>query len=190
LARERKISLNELFAQTKQLLLEHGYEGFTFGLLAERLGVARSAIYKYFENKEELITTYMVNEMEEVFIKLEHIHVYPTFDEQFRFLLDFILYHNDLHEMISIGKRIPENHPKVQENKQRLAQFHKRMYEELEHLIKRGKQEGKIKPHLPNQVILGYIFQSVSVPHFPGISLAEWVESIREIIMYGVMNRN
>ncbi|OQP05611.1 TetR family transcriptional regulator [Geobacillus sp. 46C-IIa] len=190
MARERKFSLDELFGQTKQLLLEHGYEGFTFGLLAERLGVARSAIYKYFENKEELITAYMVNEMEHVFAKLKHIHSYPTFDEQFRFLLDFILYHNDLHKMISIGKRIPETHPKVQENKRRLEQFHERMYEELQSLIQRGKQEGKMKRHLPDQVILGYIFQSVVVPHFPGISLAEWAESIREIIMYGVMNRN
>lgn len=190
MARERKFSLDELFEQTKQLLLEHGYDGFTFGLLAGRLGVARSAIYKYFENKEELITAYMVNEMEQVFNKLTRIHAYPTFEEQFRFLLDLILYYDDLHEMISIGKRISETHPKVKENKRRLAQFHERMYEELHSLIQRGKKEGKMKPHLPNEVILGYIFQSVAVPHFPGISLTEWAESIREIIMYGVMNQN
>lgn len=87
MARERKFSLNELFQQTKQLLLEHGYEGFTFGLLAERLGVSRAAIYKHFENKEEAITAYMVDEMEQVFAKLVHIHDCPTFDEQFRFCL-------------------------------------------------------------------------------------------------------
>ncbi|MEB3749181.1 TetR/AcrR family transcriptional regulator [Geobacillus sp. FSL W8-0032] len=190
MARERKISLTELFAQTKQLLLEHGYEGFTFGLLADRLGVARSAIYKYFENKEELITAYMVDEMEQVFEKLTRIHDFPAFEEQFRFLLDLILYHDDLHEMIAIGKKIPETHPKVKENKRRLAQFHERMYDEVQPVIQRGKREGKMKPHLPDRVVLGYIFQSAAVPHFPGISLAEWAESIREIIMHGVLNRN
>lgn len=190
MARERKFSLNEMFQHTKQLLLEHGYEGFTFGLLAERLGVSRTAIYKHFENKEEVITAYMVDEMEQVFAKFVHIHDYPTFDEQFRFLLNLILYHDDLHRMIAIGRRIPDTTPAVRANKERLEQFHERMYEELNQLVERGKQEGRIKPHLPNRIVLAYIFQSVVVPHFPGISLDQWAESIKEIIMYGVMTGN
>ena len=41
MARERKFSLEELFQTTKQLLLDYGYEGFTFSLLADQLEVAR-----------------------------------------------------------------------------------------------------------------------------------------------------
>lgn len=56
MARERKFTRDDLYETTKYMLLENGYEGFTFSKLAEKLNVSRGAIYKYFNNKDELIT--------------------------------------------------------------------------------------------------------------------------------------
>ena len=88
LDRLRKFSREELFLATKQTLLKYGYEGFTFTLLAERLKVARGTLYRYFQNKEELITTYMVTEMEDFLADLKLIKNHHGFEAQFDYLLE------------------------------------------------------------------------------------------------------
>ena len=72
MARERKFSTDDLFQASKQLLLQHGYEGFTFSLLADQFDVCR-ALYKYYENKEELITDFMIYEMGKFLFELKEI---------------------------------------------------------------------------------------------------------------------
>ncbi len=64
MARESKFTIDELYTKTRSFFIHHGYDGFHFGLLAERLGVTRSALYKYYRNKDELITEFMLYEME------------------------------------------------------------------------------------------------------------------------------
>lgn len=80
MARERKFTEEELFVAVKHILLAQGYEGFTFSLLADRLEVSRGAIYKYYENKESLITQFMVYEMDQFIHELEKINQLNGYD--------------------------------------------------------------------------------------------------------------
>src|SRR5690625_5975859 len=95
MARERKFSKEGLYETTKETLLDHGYNGFTIGKVAKSLKVSRGTIYKYFDNKEELITEYMVYEMKLFLIELKEINSYQGFQAQFDFLLDIILRDNE-----------------------------------------------------------------------------------------------
>ncbi|WP_066070960.1 TetR/AcrR family transcriptional regulator [Neobacillus soli] len=187
MARERKFSTDELFQATKQLLLLQGYEGFTFSLLADDLNVSRGALYKYFDNKEELITDYMLYEMDRFLIELKQIESHRSFEAQFDYLLSLILSNTDIQKLINIGKQIQVgSNQKVKENKHKLEKLHIDMYHYLQNFITLGKEEQRLKSHIPDSLFLGYIFQSVAIPNHFGISPSVWVSSIKEIIRHGM----
>lgn len=187
--RERKFSLKELFKATKELLLIHGYEGFTFSLLAEKLNVSRGTIYKYYENKDELISDYMIDDMNHFLNDLQAIEQHQGFTEQFDFLLNTILERKEINQMILIFAQIPNNTTeKVKRNQELLFQLHQNMYRYLQSFIELGRREQKLKSHLPDGLILGFIFQSVAIPNHFGVPHANWIQSIKEIIKDGMFN--
>lgn len=189
LARERKFSTDELYHATKEMLLEQGYEGFSFSLLAERLEVSRGAIYKYFDNREELITNYMLHEMKLFLEELKDINNISLFEEKFTFLLELIFKKSTVPQLIEIGRRIPTNENKaVQKNISQLENLHLDMYKLLQGFINLGRQEQKLKSSIPDSLILGMIFQSIMIPNHFGISQTDWVSSIKEILCYGILN--
>lgn len=191
LARERKFSTEELFQQTKSILLEVGYEGFTFSLLAEQLDVSRGTIYKYYENKDELITDFMLYEINLYLTDLKGIEKYNDFGEQFNFLLDLILRNPSIQQLIEIGLRVPsDSNEKVAINMKQLKASHMRMYQFLQDFVYLGKKEGILKPQIPDALILGYIFQSVAIPNHFGVPHQLWIQSIKEVIRDGMFVHN
>ncbi|WP_102273917.1 TetR/AcrR family transcriptional regulator [Cytobacillus massiliigabonensis] len=191
MARERKFSMDELFSSAKALLLKHGYEGFTFSLLADQLNVSRGALYKYYENKEELITDYMIAELNQFLADLQKIEHCQGFEAQFDFLMNLIFDMPEVQQLIKIAVQIPVNvNNKVRENKEHLDKLHLDMYKHLQSFIKLGKKEKNLKAHIADGLILGFIFQTIAIPNHFGIPHAEWVASIKEIISHGMFTNN
>jgi AcrR family transcriptional regulator len=188
MARERKFSTDNLFQATKQMLLAHGYEGFSFSLLADQLEISRGAIYKYYDNKEELITDYMLYEMEQFLAELKDIESVDGFDAQFDFLINLIFKNSAIPHMIELGRRIPINgNQKVKENHEKLDKQHLNMYQHLQGFISLGRQELKLKETLPDPLILGFIFQTIMIPNHFGIPQSIWISSIKEMIRHGML---
>jgi len=187
MARDRKFSTADLFQATNQLLLQYGYEGFTISILADHLNVSRGTIYKYYENKEELIMDFMLDEMKQFLTELDKIHALVHFEDQFDFLLSLIFKNTKIQELIQIGQRVSiEINEKIKARKQKLEQLHMDMYTNLQTFIRLGKEEGKLKQNLPDGILLGIIFQSIAIPNHFGIPQSEWVASIKEIICHGM----
>lgn len=63
----------ELLDTTEKLLIEFGYEGFHMKLLSEHLSGARSTIYQYYANKEEVIAACLRRAMERIMKRTENI---------------------------------------------------------------------------------------------------------------------
>ncbi|WP_316571454.1 TetR/AcrR family transcriptional regulator [Neobacillus sp. YIM B06451] len=188
MARDRKFSTEELFELTQNLLLEHGYEGFTFSILAEHLNVSRGTLYKYYENREELITEFMLYEMGQFLADVKEIQSIEGFEQKFDFLLSLMFKNPKLHKLIEIGQHVRADvNEKVQENIAQLEKLHVQMYHSMEGFIKSGRQEGILKPELPDSLILGFIFQSVAIPNHFGIPHEKWVAAIKEIIATGML---
>ncbi|TCN23963.1 TetR/AcrR family transcriptional regulator [Mesobacillus foraminis] len=185
MARERKFSTSDLFQSVKHILLQHGYDGFTISLLADRLEVSRGALYKYYDNKDELITQFMVYEMEQFIDELKEINSHTGFEPKFSFLMETIFNKTELHQLIPIAKQI-KHHPDGKENKDKLEKLPLEMYRYLQDFISTGKKEGKLKSHIPDSVMLGMIFQSVAIPNHFGIPKAEWIASIKDILSDGM----
>jgi TetR/AcrR family transcriptional regulator, repressor of fatR-cypB operon len=190
MARERKFSTDELFQATKHLLLHHGYDGFTFSLLADYLSVSRGAIYKYFENKEELVSEYMLYEMDQFLHDLKGIHEMEGFQNQLDYLL-LIMFKNDkLQPLIEMGKHVPTHtNEKARVNMERLEKLRLQMYQNLQGFITLGREEDQLNTSIPDALILGYIFQSVLIPNHFNIPQTEWVRSIKEMICHGILRK-
>jgi TetR/AcrR family transcriptional regulator, repressor of fatR-cypB operon len=191
MARERKFSTDELFQATKLLLLKHGYEGFTFSLLADFLHVSRGAIYKYFENKEELISEYMLYEMNHFLEELKGIQGIEDFYDQLDFLIKIMFKNDQIQPLIEIGKQIPIHiNDKVRGNIEKLGMLRIEMYYHLQGFVRQGKEEQKLNTSIPDSLILGYLFQSVAIPNHFGIPQTEWVHSIKEMICHGILKKS
>ncbi len=188
MARERKFSTDDLYRATKQILLQHGYEGFSFSLLAESLDISRGAIYKYFENREELISDYMLFEMKLFLEELKEIEKNDSFDEKLLFLIEVIFRNSTIPQLIEIGQRLSVNgNAKAKENIGQLEKLHLDMYKYLQGFIEQGRQEQKLKASIPDTLILGIIFQSIMIPNHFGIPQSEWVSSIKEVLCRGFL---
>jgi len=187
MTRERKFSTPEIFKATNSLLLRYGYEGFTFSLLAESLDVSRAAIYKYYPNKEELIIDYMVYEMTKMLIDLQKIDQSATFTAQLNELITLIFTYKDIHQILGMVHQFKESSSAViMEKKKQLEKLHLDMYQYLEGLMVQGKKEKVLRDTLSNDVILGCIFQSIAIPNHRGIPENEWIQSIKDVVCYGI----
>lgn len=61
LRREKK--KNEIIGTAAQLFLEKGFENVALSDIAEEIKMGRTTIYEYFENKNEIMATYLEKEM-------------------------------------------------------------------------------------------------------------------------------
>lgn len=189
MAREKKFSTPEMFRETRLLLLKYGYEGFTFSLLADALSVSRAAIYKYYMNKEELIIDYMVDEMNKLVLDFENMDKSLPFLEQLDQLLNIIFDNKDIHQILGMAHQIQANGSKsIVEKKEQLEKLHLEMYQILQGFILQGKRENLLKEHLPDDLILGFIFQSINIPNHNGMANDMWINSIKEMVWYGIFH--
>ncbi|WP_077620452.1 TetR/AcrR family transcriptional regulator [Bacillus sinesaloumensis] len=187
MARERKFTKEELYRVTEELLLTYNYEGFQISLVADHLNVSRGAIYKYYENKEELITEYMLFKMEQFLQELEEINNIIGFQSKFDFLMTIMFKNPELYQLIEIGKSVPIHiNVKVKEGIEKLDGYRIEMYEYAHSFIEAGKSEKLLNPKIPDSVMLGYIFQSVVIPNHFNIPHDVWVQSIKDLICHGI----
>lgn len=145
MARERKFSTAELFRETKQILLARGYEAFTLSQLAEQLNVSRGTIYKYYANKDELITSYMIYEMDQFLVHLNEIDKRNGFFAQFEYLMDLVFQNDNIDQLIEIGRQVSSGSKKVKQNKEDLRKLHLKIYDRLHRWIRLGRKEGVLK---------------------------------------------
>jgi len=190
MARERKFTKEALYEITKSTLLHHGYDGFTIGKAAKQLKVSRGTIYKYFDNKEELITEYMLYEMEKFLVELKEINACQGFQAQFEFLLDIILQDSETHQVRSLVFNIPAVSDKVKTNLKQLKELHQDMYRYLQDFVDLGREEKVLKQTIPDSLILAFIFQTVDIPNHFHVPEEEWKISIKEIIGHGMFTKN
>lgn len=191
IARERKFTDEQLFKATKQMIIQDGYEAFTFSKLAAILDVSRGSIYKYYENKDELISEFLMYEMNRFLNEFNQLDKSGNFQTQFSLLIDFIFEQSSMNQVIEVIHQIPANTTKrVEDNKSRLNEYHIDMYQQFQGLIDLGRKENIIKGHLPTAVLLGMIFQTIAIPNHFGIPQEEWIASIKEVLSHGMFQKS
>ena len=190
MGRDRKFNTVDLFLCTKKLIIKTGYEGFTIGQLATQLNVSRAAIYKYYPNKDELLFDFMLEEMKNTVTSFSSIPEELPFLEKIDLLLQKIFMYKDLHLILGMQEVIPtKDAPLLKAKKEQLSLMHRELYMPLIHLVQQGKAGGYIEMDLPNEFVLGFIFQSISIPNHSGIDDEKAFIYTKRLILNGILNK-
>lgn len=188
MGRDRKFNTTDLFLCIKKLIIETGYEGFTIGQLATQLNVSRAAIYKYYQNKDELLLDFMVEEMKNTVTCFASIPKELPFLEKINLLLEKIFLYKDLHLILGMQEVIPtKDAPLLEAKKEHLSLMHHELYMPLIHVVQQGKAEGYIEMDMPNELLLGFIFQSISIPNHSGMDAEKILVYTKKLILNGIL---
>ena len=189
MARNKKFTMQQLWEATKQLLLEVGYEAFTVSLLAESINVSRSAIYKYFPNKEELIVQFMLEKMEQTVASFSAMDATQSFDHLFKEMLNKIFASKDLHEILGYASKINNVSNVVIEKKEKLSTLHHEMFHTLLKVVAKGKEENVIAQNKDEFLILSFIFSTITVQNHSSLNERDFLCELEQFILYGIKKK-
>ena len=186
MGRLKKFTDEQLWDMTQMLLLDVGYQAFTMSLLAEKLGVSRAALYKKYQNKEELLVQFMLIKMEESVQLLTTIEENLSFHEQLDVLLRKLNKMKDLHSILGIAEKIDDVNDCVVAKKEKLASMHGDLIIPLQRVIALGKEEGVIHPDKNDFLILSFIFQVVDIPNYAQLEEEQFIQAIKDLLLNGM----
>lgn len=184
---KRKIEFQDLMAETEKLLLEKGYDGFHFKLLADRLNVARSTIYEYYASKEELVTAYMINVMNRVTAESESLATLSSPLQHLKKLMQIFIKYSQIHQITQIIPLINRNSsPAVKSSIDRLSGDHEKLYRTIMDLIEKAKQIGEIRSDVPSSILARVYFTAIEIPNDQEWNHRDWSELIFRVLYEGM----
>ncbi|WHZ31072.1 TetR/AcrR family transcriptional regulator [Desemzia incerta] len=188
MVREKKFTQDELYRATHKLILEVGYDNFSFMLLSKRLQISRAALYKYYTNKDDLILDYLTDQMEQLVLQLKSIEWSSDFKEKLSQLIALIFEYADTH---AISYMIPSqkwnNENANLSHVQKSKEFHTTFYSFIQQTIEEGQEKGYLLETVPSMLIIELIFHSITLPNRTGLNTVERTNHITEILLHGIL---
>ncbi|MBL0386914.1 TetR/AcrR family transcriptional regulator [Tumebacillus sp. ITR2] len=174
MGRKKAYTESELLDMTKKLLLEHGYEGFHVKLLSQHLIGARSTIYQYYANKEEIVAACM----KRVIIKV--IEKASAVDESnpmvaLQQLLQVYVEESEFHQLLGDANKINAGvSVAVAQDLEYIEQSHEILKVQLMRLFGRSLQEGHLREDIPIPALISVFFNLVNAPNMMKLPLSKW----------------
>lgn len=183
--RKHVFTRSELLDHTKQLLLEHGYEGFHLKSLSKRLTGARSTIYQYYANKEEIVAACMRRAMEEILQQASTVNEEDCMNA-LRQLLTIYLKEHGFHRLLGFAHKIDTSKSAAAaKDLAFVEEGHRTLQRQLERLFARALQEGRLKQDIPLPVMIGVFFNLINTPNFANLPLPQWSEMLYRLFLEG-----
>ena len=136
---------------TEKLLAEHGFHGISMHMVAKEAGVAAGTIYRYFEDKDDLlhqlhdhILAYVANKIS------QNVSDDMPLQQRFRTMWLNIWNMATLEDAPLINRGQFENLPRRESHEQRLLE--KKMFAKVDRLFEEGKASGLFK-NLDNEIL-------------------------------------
>jgi AcrR family transcriptional regulator len=189
MGRRQIFAKSELLEQAKQVLLEHGYDGFQLKLLSQRLVGARSTIYQYFANKDEIIAACMRHVMEDVLQQASQVDETDCMNA-LRQLLTIYLKESGFHQLVSYADRVnTKNSAAAAADLAFVEQAHSTLQEQLERLFLRARDEGLLNEAIPLPAAMGVFFNLIDTPNMMNVPVREWSDILFRIWLDGAGKR-
>jgi AcrR family transcriptional regulator len=183
--RRQVYTRSELLDHTKQLLLEYGYDGFHLKSLSKRLAGARSTIYQYFANKEEIVAACMRREMEEILRQVSGIDETDCMDA-LRQLLAIYLQEHGFHQLLGFAGKVDASRSEAAAADLAFVdRAHMTLQQQLERLFARALEEGKLKEDIPLPIMIGVFFNLINTPNLAGLPSPLWSEMLYRLFLEG-----
>lgn len=155
----------QLLEVTEKLLLEYGYEGFHLKRLSEHLDGARSTIYLYYSNKEEIVSACMKNVMTGILQQIEALDEEQLPLVALKEILGIFLTKSQIHLLLKDAPKInAEQNEHVKNNMNFVMDSHQKIKEKLMHLFLEAQKNGEIRADVPLPILIGVFFSLIDVP--------------------------
>lgn len=185
MGRRRSYTESELLDATKRLLLEHGYDGFHLKLLSEHLEGARSTIYQYFANKEEIVAACMKRVMRDLLEKTAEIDESDAM-EALRVILRAYVEESEFHQLLGDAHKIKVGQSEAAASDLAFVeQAHDRLKAQLSRLFDRASEEGKLRQDIPIPAQIGVFFNLINAPNMMRLPLDQWSEMLFRMWVQG-----
>lgn len=176
MSRQRAFTQEELLDATESLLLERGYNGFHLKALSDKLPGARSTLYEYYANKEEIIAACMRRSMEqmmEAFNKIDDAEPKAAMRAMLRLFLEISSFHALMKSVSKVDISVSE---RAREDIGYVESGHDRMKDRLFGLFERAQQDGTIRSDIPHTIMVSVFFHLIDTPNWLELPLEERFE--------------
>lgn len=188
MARKKKFNQRELYEATAQLMLEIGYDRFSFQLLADKLHVTRTALYKYYKNKDDLLNAYLNNSLKEVLERLDNMDWSMDYKDKLQLLMDIVFDYADTHKISSmVPNQMWTKENEMDSSIQQSKAFHIQFFSFIQQLIEEGQHKGVLKKDIPPEIIIETIFHSINLPNRAGLPLDKRAFYIKRMLFEGIL---
>lgn len=182
MARKRAFTEDELLDVAEKLIIEYGYNGFHLKRLAEHLvSGARSTIYQYFSNREEVAAACMKRAMDRTVNRASAVDEKESLPA-LRQLLRIYMDEADLHAILGDVRKIDVSQSKkAAELVGEVMEMHHAMSLQLERLFKQAQQEGKVREDVPFAILASLFFQLINTPNVLQLPSEEWADYLFQV---------
>jgi len=189
MGRRKNYAESELLDVTKRLLLEHGYEGFHLKLLSEHLAGARSTIYKYFSNKEEIVAACMKRVIINLAAKTSEVDETDAMDALRRILRIYVA-ESEFHQLLGDAQKInTANSAAAAVDLAYVQQAHEDLKVQLSRLFERASQEGRLRQDIPIPAQISVFFNLINAPNMLNLPADRWSELLFELWLQGTAKK-
>lgn len=174
MGRKQSFTETELLDTTKKLVLEHGYDGFHLKLLSQHLSGARSTIYQYYANKEEIVAACMKRVIATVLENSLAIDETDPMNALEQLLLIY-LEESTLHQLLGDAAKInTTNSSAAARDLEFIEEAHATLKIQLSRLFERAQQEKSLRQDIPLPVLVGVFFNLINTPNMLNIPMPDW----------------
>ena len=174
MGRKQSFTETELLDTTKKLVLEHGYDGFHLKLLSQHLSGARSTIYQYYANKEEIVAACMKRVIATVLDNASAVDETDPMDALEQLLLIYVE-EATLHQLLGDSSKInTANSTAAARDLEFIEEAHKTLKIQLSRLFERAQQDKVLRQDIPLPVLIGVFFNLIDTPNMLNIHTPDW----------------
>ncbi|WP_274651324.1 TetR/AcrR family transcriptional regulator [Paenibacillus humicola] len=185
MGRKQSYTESELLDITKRLVLEYGYDGFHLKLLSQHLPGARSTIYQYYANKEEIVAACMKRVITGIIEKASAIDETNPM-QALQELLDIYVEESKLHQLLGDSHKInSKNSASAGRDLDFVEQAHTTLKVQLMRLFQRAQQEKKLREDIPLPVLIGGFSNLINTPNMLNVPTPEWSKLLFQMWMGG-----
>ncbi|MFC5401136.1 TetR/AcrR family transcriptional regulator [Cohnella soli] len=185
MGRKQAYTQAELLDTTKRLLLDHGYDGFHLKLLSQHLHGARSTIYQYYGNKEQIVAAcmkrVMLNMLDSASL-VDESDCMKALEQVLYIYIQESAFHQLLGDMHKINT---VDSPSAAEDLAFVEQSHITLKDQLGRLFAHAQQQGALRKDVPLPILIGVFFNLINTPNMLNIPTAQWSKHLFDIWLNG-----
>ncbi|GAA4060944.1 TetR/AcrR family transcriptional regulator [Amphibacillus indicireducens] len=188
MARKKTFTQEELYQAAHDLMLEVGYDSFSFQALSKKIDVSRTALYKYYANKADLLQSYLDHQLNKVVERMDATNWSSNYSDKLSELMDLVFDYAETHTIsMEVPLRKWSNDNAQEPEIIRSKELHARFFGYIQAIIEEGQTIGYLKKDIPSLIIIETIFHSINLPNRTGLTAEEHGFFVKKLLFEGII---